>query len=489
MKLTFCIFISIFNYQLSFSQIDSNLRRIEQLPFGYSPELVFNKESDFYGLMGFRNTVALFDNNVNQYYFGSADFILNSIKRNYEDKIYFILYNTENSKCGLYLTAIMDKEGIADTSLTIFEYKLYDELKLTDRSNFSIRMNTYSGPNDSSFAFIYDNEYKKNIKEGFKLRVLKDSQISDIIEVEFDYLDDYTTLGKLYFDGTNIYTFMYIYNEKHNNKNYPSKFAIIKFNTETKKTITKEFSFDYFTVRNLDLSGYHNDVFVLNAFVDENEGGYEYKKVKLLRLNENLIVEDSIVVDKDVIDNLNFKEVNKYNELKKWRVENKILPEVDNSFPDYQINFYFKKIGILFDGSPGIFDDHLISPPDLAGLVGEGLIRGLLRDSETHYSCNNLIISREKMVHTFNDTIYSSNYCLIQYSFLSEEDGLTLYSNIRNKSDKGYRKYLIDEHVSRIDTYTDWQYCFGQLISRKEKGYKVIPVNKNMKPVLLLLTN
>ncbi|PJB15523.1 MAG: hypothetical protein CO118_03165 [Flavobacteriales bacterium CG_4_9_14_3_um_filter_32_8] len=93
------------------------------------------------------------------------------------------------------------------------------------------------------------------------------------------------------------------------------------------------------------------------------------------------------------------------------------------------------------------------------------------------------------MVHTFNDTIYSSNYCLIQYSFLREEDGLTLYSNIRNKSDKGYRKYLIDEHVSRIDTYTDWQYCFGQLISRKEKGYKVIPVNKNMKPVLLLLTN
>ena len=92
MKLTFCIFISIFNYQLSFSQIDSNLRRIEQLPFGYSPELVFNKESDFYGLMGFRNTVALFDNNVNQYYFGSADFILNSIKRNYEDKIYFILW-------------------------------------------------------------------------------------------------------------------------------------------------------------------------------------------------------------------------------------------------------------------------------------------------------------------------------------------------------------------------------------------------------------
>lgn len=476
-KALFLLFTSLICLN-SFSQNDSTWIELEDFNPYHSVELFECKNNEGLFSVNVNGKVSFIDKHNQVKYVSKVKYMSNTEKIRYKDKLFFIKYETNNnSDFGLYLNTIADVDGTKDTSLTLIQSNIYDEKKNLDRKTNAIRMKVLEAPNQNSFLVLYDNNYKGNIKEGFKYSVYKNDSLSKANTVSFKYQDEYSKLGNFYYDGQNIFAFVYIYDEIHNNKSQPKQFALAKHNIETNNTSYIEFNLNYSSVVNMAISGFNDDIFMLNGFIDENEKEVEYKKLDIIRLDKNLQIEDSINVNFDILSKLGFNKNLSKKDFKNWEISSINLPKLDNSFPDYLLSYEYTFEKLNAGGLA-------------LGLATGGVMPVNLSSATSLYysSTSNLVIHHSGFARVINDTIVGKREFLVQYGISSNETEVDLYRNYMKNDSYGFQKITVrfDEIIKYPETLNGCNYYFNQKLNTINNTV-ILPIIKGKKAESLFL--
>jgi len=398
-------------------------------------KLMDNPEyNNFFVLMD--SKVGVMDYNFNLKYTDNAKLTGNTFKVVYQDKLLFFKYKYDGDKrlFGYYITKIATQDEVLDTLVPFIETRVKDEKKYMDKKTQQIVMRVLPSPKRDKVAVIHENNYKEGVKEGFKYQLLNENgDISEVKQISFPFEDITSEISSYNFDGENIYCLVHHYQERHTKKNNPTSYSIIKHNIISNEiTMGKKINIGSNTrISHLDFYYYKGKIFLFNAFFTSSDNLYSIQKLKLIRINEKLAIEDSLIVSKSELDKLSIQNALTKDNYSGFRVAQRINPSTLNDFPDYLLNYqywYLKADWKTYS--------HLL----LTGIGGIPMF-----GSKKRFDCttsNLLIYDNGKNTKTFNDTITGVKTDIVNYLMTKKDDEIEL---LHNSFTKGRKNSIVEK--------------------------------------------
>ncbi len=474
MRYIYILIVLSFQFCESFAQTDTLWKELSAMKNPRTISIENNHQSKNIFLYG-NGYVSCLDYSFQEKYTEKAKKTFFSKRRFYQDKLLFVDYKYDGSKSkfGLYINKVANEFGVLDTSIVILEYGIYDERKKVDKKTSHIRMEYLSSPDFKTGIAIYENNYKGNIKEGFTYRCFDEKgSLGEIEKVEFEYLDAYTKLGKFYYDGLNVFVIVKHYKDIHNGKNWPYEYRLLRYNLKDKSSTSIVLNLKGDFCRVLDLNIFNDNLFLLAANGSINEKKYNYSNIKVLKINLDLMVLDSILINQNKLEELSINGKLQNKGIFKFNIQHVVPPSSNGGFPSYHLAYHytFKKVtGIT-----------LLPTPTFG--VGIGPKVELLNGSTS-----NLFINNSGEVYSFNDTLISGDISLIHYGVSASDTSFTFEKNIHNKKKKvsGYEEIQFKSDRQSTFHYTGIVYQYNKKINIPRTRGVAVPVIKGNKLYLM----
>ena len=392
-------------------------------------KLMDNPEyNNFFLLMD--GKVGVMDYNFNLKYTAKAKLTGNTFKVIYQDKLLFFKYKYDGGKrlFGYYITKIATQNEVLDTLIPFIETRFKDEKKYMDKKTQQIVMRVLPSPKRDKVVVIHENNYKEGVKEGFKYQLLNEKgDISEVKQISFPFEDITSKISSYNFDGENIYCLVHHFQERHTKKNNPTSYSIIKQNIISNKiTLGKKVNISANTIiSHMDFYSYKGKIFLFNAFFTSSDNPYSIQKLKLIRINKELAIEDSLIVSKSELDKLSIQNMLTKDNYAGFGVAQRINPSTLNDFPAYLLNYqywYLKADWKTYS--------HLL----LNGIGGIPMF-----GSKKRFDCttsNLLFYNNGKNTNTFNDTITGVKTDIVNYLMTKKDNAIELLHNSFTKGRK-----------------------------------------------------